>query len=422
MRTSGSRLTRDIRKIAILGSRGFPSTYGGYETLVRYLARDWSQRGYDVTVYCRDRNQGDRRWETDGVTCQWTPGYDSTSLSTLTFGATSHVHAAPRKFDAALVLNIANGFWLPLLRTAGVPTVVNTDGIEWERGKWGALARRTFLASAWMASRYADVLIADSQAIDSIWQKKFGVKSVFVPYGAPVEHNVGSERVRALGVKPHKYVLAVARLIPENNVDLLLGALDAATEERPTAVVVGSATCASDLQKELGELDQRGRLRWLGHVSDQDLLLELWANAGVYVHGHSVGGTNPALLQALGAGAPTLALDTPFNREVLGEGAGDQLFAKDPNELLAAISRVLRDHELQQKLAKRGRAVVEARYSWSDVSDRYLDALRLARERAAGRSASHDRPDEWEIWGVPAGKTGKREPQRAIRPEAWIKT
>lgn len=351
---------------------------------MRHLARDWRRRGYDVTVYCRDRSDGDRRWETEGVTCRWTPGYDSTSLSTLSFGATSHLHAAVRKFDAALVVNIANGFWLPLLRAAGVPTALNTDGIEWERGKWGALARRTFLAGARMASRHADVLIADSQAIAAIWREKFGVDSVFVPYGAPVEHDVDSGRVRALGIEPDKYVLVVARLIPENNVDLLLDALDAAGEERPEAVVVGSASGASALEKRLGELDRRGRLRWLGHVSDQDLLLELWANAGVYVHGHSAGGTNPALLQALGAGAPTLALDTPFNREVLGEGADEQLFPPDPDRLAAAISRVLRDGETRRRTAERGRAVVAARYSWADVSHRYLDALRLARERASG--------------------------------------
>ena len=373
----------DLQRIAILGSRGFPSTYGGYETLVRHLARDWSQRGYDLTVYCRDYGKNGRRWETEGVKCQWTPGYDSTSLSTLTFGATSHLHAALRGFDAALVLNVANGFWLPLLRAAGTPAAVNTDGVEWERGKWGPIARRTFLASAWMTSRLADVLIADSQAIDAIWQKKFGVESVFVPYGASVEHDVGSERVRALGVEPHEYVLAVARLIPENNVDLLLDALDAAGEQRPEAVVVGSATRASELEKRLSELDRRGRLRWLGHVSDQDLLLELWANAGVYVHGHSAGGTNPALLQALGAGAPTLALDTPFNREVLGEDAGDQLFASSPKELLAAMSRLLEDDELRQRLAERGRAIVAERYSWPDISNRYLEALRTARDRAS---------------------------------------
>lgn len=372
-------LRKGMHRIAILGSRGFPSTYGGYETLVRYLARDWSQHGYDVTVYCRDRGEDRRRWETEGVTCQWTPGYDSTSLSTLTFGATSHLHASLRQFDAALVLNIANGFWLPLLRAGGIPTAVNTDGIEWERGKWGPLARRTFLASAWMTSRHADVLIADSRAIDSIWREKFGVESVFVPYGAPVERDVGSARVRALGLAPGTYALAVARLIPENNVDLLLDALDAAGGERPRAVVVGSG--AHDLERRLRGLDQRGRLRWLGHVDDQDLLLELWANAGAYIHGHSVGGTNPALLQALGAGAPTLALDTPFNREVLGEGASGQLFAEDPGELLAAVSRLLGDPELRQELSGRGRATIATRYSWADVSDRYLDALRLARSR-----------------------------------------
>jgi glycosyltransferase involved in cell wall biosynthesis len=332
-----------------------------------------------VTVYCRDRHEGKRRWEAEGVECVWTPGRDSKSSSTLTFGASSHLHAAMRgNYDAALILNMANGFWLPALRAANVPTALNTDGIEWERGKWGPVAQRVFRLGAAAAARYADVLVADSRAIADIWQAEFGADSVFVPYGAPVITDAKSDRVLALGLRPRAYVLVVARLIPENNVDLILDALEA-IQPRVSAVVVGSANYESHLESRLRDLDQRGSLRWLGHVNDQALLSQLWANCGAYVHGHSVGGTNPGLLQALGAGAPTLALDTVFNREVVRDDA--LLFS--PGQLSGKISRLLANPDLQARLSEQGQDIVRARYDWQDVSRGYLDALRLAVNRRA---------------------------------------
>ncbi len=364
--------------LAIIGSRGFPSTYGGYETLVRHLARDWTARGHTVTVYCRVRDEGRRDWVTEDVRCIWTPGWESKSLSTLSFGATAHVDAAFRGYDATLVLNVANGFFLPMLRARNVPIAVNTDGVEWERGKWGRVARRVFRVGARITARYADVLIADSEAIAAVWRREFGVESIFVPYGAPVIEHPSSERVDALGLTRGRYVLAVARLIPENNVDLIVDAVDA-LPRRPTLVVVGSANFTSPLELRLRHADRSGALRWLGHVSDQELLTQLWANAGVYVHGHSVGGTNPALLQALGAGAPTLALDTPFNREVLRRD--EQLFPHGTEPLAARIAAVLDDPNLQANFSSHGRAVVRENYDWSDVSSRYIAALLKARSR-----------------------------------------
>lgn len=262
-----------LENVAIIGSRGFPSSYGGYETLVRHLARTWTAQGINVTVYCRSRGEASS-WVTEGVTCRWTPGHDSKSLSTLTFGLTSHVDAMRRGFDAALVLNVANGFFLPALRASGTGTVVNTDGIEWERGKWGAGARRVFLAGAHATARCADVLVADSEAIADIWRAKFGVESTFIPYGAPVPEQVGEDRVRDIGLQPGSYALVVARLIPENNVALTLDALEKLGHGVP-AVIVGSAHYGGDVEPRLRELQERGLVHWLGHVSDQELLLQL---------------------------------------------------------------------------------------------------------------------------------------------------
>jgi len=190
--------------------------------------------------------------------CRWTPGIDSTSLSTLTFGATSHLDAALRGYDVVLVLNVANGFYLPLLRLRHIPSVLNTDGLEWMRGKWGKVAKQTFLIGAELSARHADLLIADSAAIGDIWAKRFEVNSRFIPYGATVITEHGSEQIKSLGLTPEGYVLAVARLIPENNVDLLLNALEHHLQREVPTVVVGSGTSKSPIERRLRDLDHRG--------------------------------------------------------------------------------------------------------------------------------------------------------------------
>lgn len=366
-----------LRRIAIIGSRGYPSTYGGYETLVRNIAPMWVGQGLDVTVYCRSRSEGRRAWLQDGVHCRWTPGIENKSASTITYGMTSHLDASRRKFDAALVLNIANGFFLPLLNRSGIGCALNTDGIEWERGKWGSNAQRVFKAGAKMGARHADVLVADSEAIADIWRSEFGVESQFIPYGAPVMEGLGSDRVETLGVQPGRYALVVARLIPENNVELILDAIGCGGDV--PAVIVGDANFDSPTERRLEALSRDGAIIWLGHVSDQELLNQLWAHCGVYLHGHSVGGTNPALLQAMGAGAPVLALDTPFNREVVGNE--DQLFPADAQSLAAKIRQILLDREQAERWVERSKTTIAERYSWKDVADRYLEAINLARQR-----------------------------------------
>ena len=360
-------------KLAILGSRGFPSTYGGYETLVRHLAPYLVRAGHDVTVYCRTQDEGRRTWITEDVHCIATPGLDTKSFSTLTFGMTATLDASFRNFDAILVLNIANGFWFPLLRAARTPFAVNTDGIEWERGKWSRFGRAVFRAGASMTVRNADILICDSHAIGAIWKKLFGRDSTFIPYGASVLSEVDRDRLDIMDLGSQPYLLVVARLAPENNVELTLDALDLLGDQAPQAVIVGSANFDSPIEARLERMEAAGQISWLGHVDDQSLLTQLWAHSAVYVHGHSVGGTNPALLQALGAGAPTLALDTPFNAEVLPYP--EHRYPHDAQILADRIQSITVSQQLQGQMAQRGRSVVRERYSWDDVCRAYMDTL-----------------------------------------------
>ena len=357
------------RRLAIIGSRGYPSTYSGFETLVRRLAPYLVACGAEVTVY--GRGAGRKETEVDGITVVDTFGVDRKTTSTLTFGATSAWDASRRGFDAALVLNVANGFWLPLLRRAGISTAVNVDGIEWERGKWSGVGRKMFWYGARLTARWADLIICDSDAIVRAWHDLFGVDGVFIPYGGDLVTDAGADRIASLGLEPGRYVLVVARVVPENNFDMFLDAVDG-IEGDARVVVVGSAKGASPLEARLQGAHDAGRILWLGHVKDQELLVQLWANSGAYFHGHSVGGTNPSLLQALGCGARVVAFDSVYNREVLGD---DSYLVSSATQLSDVLRSFLDDRSGRAAAAERAREIVADRYRWQSVCHAYATAL-----------------------------------------------
>lgn len=376
MPTAGDRIMTPALSVAILGSRGYPSSYGGFETFVRRFAPYLVAHGHSATVYSRRDGLGHKGiWGNemiDGVTRLVTPGIGSPSLSTLSHGLTASIDTLWRAYDIVLVLNAANGVYLPLLRLRRRRILVNPDGLEWARGKWGPLAHRIFLFGAATVAKRADHVIADSEAIAEYWRAVFGRSSQFIPYGADVLGVRSEKRITELNLRPRSYVLVVARLVPENNLDLILRGMRALDQDTPIVVVGSTGRGVQDL----GGWDRKFEdvnIRWLGHVSDEELLLDLWAHCGVYLHGHSVGGTNPALLQALGAGSPTLAFDTPFNREVLQDGA--QLFGPAPEELADKTREVLRDRQLQSVLSEKGQERIRSAYTWDRVCGDYLSAM-----------------------------------------------
>jgi glycosyltransferase involved in cell wall biosynthesis len=368
-------------RIAIVGSRGYPSYYGGFETFVRRLAPALRDRGHDVTVYGRGGGVRFRTRVTDGIRCVETPGIETKSLSTLSHGMFASMHASHGDYDCALVVNVAHGFFLEQFRAAGIPTVVNVDGIEWMRAKWGAFAKGTFRMGARLTASHGSMLVADSRAVADIWETQFGIRPHHVAYGADVVCDNAQGRVRALGLKPGSYLLAVARLVPDNNVELFLDAVEG-LPQRPPVVVVGSANYRCATTQRLQAMDERGEVHWLGHVDDQALLGQLWSNCRLYVHGHSAGGTNPALLQALGFGAPTIALDTVFNREVLGSFPS-AMFPGDVTDLREIIARELNEPGSHATAVHEGQSLIEDSYSWKDICASYEQLLMEAAEMAA---------------------------------------
>lgn len=375
----------DRPSVAIIGTRGYPSYYGGFETLVRHLSPYLWRKGWDVSVYSRPGQTVPEEADPN-IDVHFSKGIDSTSLSTLTYGLTSTVAASVRKPDVALVMNVANGFFLPALRLRGIPVVMNVDGLEWEREKWGPNAKRVFLAGARTSARFADHLIADSTNIAAYWKRVFDRDSTFIPYGGECDESAidGTPAADLHGLEPGNFVLVAARLVPENSIDLFLQA----ARELPASahvVVVGAAADANPLWHSALQLQaERPNVHLLGHVKNDNFLNWLWANAGVYFHGHSVGGTNPSLVQAMSCGAVIVARDSVFNREVLFDAG---LFVPpDATAIANAISQVLPDEHERARLSTLSRQRAASFYGWAGVLAAYEEVLEQAvarRDRVA---------------------------------------
>jgi glycosyltransferase involved in cell wall biosynthesis len=362
--------------VAIIGTRGYPSFYGGFETAVRHIAPYLADAGWDVTVYGREGStRPDAQGRDDRVRSLKTRGLETKSLSTLSYGFTASAHAFRKKPDVALVMNVANGFYLPALRARGIPTLVNVDGIEWDRDKWGRLAKFMFRAGAKTTAQFADSLVFDSLEIGRRWEADFGRTGVFIPYGGQEAPELPIEP----GLISRGYILVVARFVPENTISEFLDAAADLAKNWPV-VIVGSSGYEGELDRQADTLqNSNSNVRWLGHVSDDQRLHSLWQHCGVYFHGHSVGGTNPALVQAMALGAPTVARDTPYNREVLGTGG--TFTGPKPAEIVESISSLMRNRASQEVAIASGLERARTQYTWGLVCSRYLSELeRLARK------------------------------------------
>ena len=254
--------------------------------------------------------------------------------------------------------------------------MVNVDGIEWERAKWGRFAKFVFRTGARLTARFGTVLVADSREIARRWQTDFARSSVFIPYGGDVSVGQSADDI----FSKHRYILAVARFVPENTIPEFLEAVTALSVDYEV-VIVGSS---DGKVKEL--VADNANVFWLGHVADDQRLLSLWKNCGTYFHGHSVGGTNPALVQAMANGAPVVARDTVYNREVLGS---DGRFCQpDADDIEASIRRVMESAEEQERLRQLSLQRVQEGYTWEAVCSSYDEALHQQISRGATAKAT----------------------------------
>ena len=376
----------DRLRIAMIGTRGVPARYGGFETAVEEVGRRLASKGHKVLVYCRNPEPGTPLPRTYlGMRLVELPAMRKRSLETLSHTALSTAHLLRRVHpDAAIVFNAANSPFLPALRAARIPVATHVDGLEWQRGKWGPTGKRYYRAAEALAVRYSDALIADAQGIADYYDTEFNAPTDLIAYGAPRIH-AGTDRLAELGLEASRFHLVVARFEVENHVDVAVEGYAASSADYPL-VVVGSAPYANEYTERIHSLAD-DRVRLLGGLWDQELLDQLYGGAAVYLHGHSVGGTNPSLLRAIGAGAAVDAFDVSFNREVLGEAGRYWTTADDVRALIEAAEADPAGTAARGELSREQ----AERYDWDAVADSY-EALcrRLAltgpvRHRPSGR-------------------------------------
>lgn len=352
-------------KIGILGIRGIPANYGGFETFAEELATRLAARGHDVTVYARSNNLRDPVRTYRGVRIVVLPTIPTKHLDTAAHTFLSVLNALGQGFDAILMCNAANAVFCVVPRMAGTPIALNVDGIERLRKKWGRAARIVYELSERLSTRVPSVVVADARVIEDYYRSRYAADPVMIAYGADCERDEGVDALRALDLQPREYLLYVSRLEPENNAHLVVQAYGAVETDRPL-VIVGDAPYAGAYIRRLKAAADR-RVLFPGAIYGRDCR-QLRSHAYAWIQATEVGGTHPALLEAMGAGNCVLALDRPEHREVLGD---DGLYFAGAGDLTALMSRVLRDGELAARLRGRARERAASRYSWDTVTDQY---------------------------------------------------
>ena len=365
-------------RLAILGTRGIPARYGGYETLLEELAPRLVARGFDVTVYARTHAVRRRLRSYRGAAIVLLPTVRTKHLDTPVHTVLSFLDARARGFDAALVVNSANALFLPLLASAGVPVALNVDGIEKRRAKWGPFGRGVYALSERLACFLPDRLVTDAEVIRAHYRARYGAESTVVTYGVDATAGRGTRTLARLGLEPRRYVLYVSRFEPENNPHRVAEAYRLVPGDLPLVMVDGAPYAGEFIASFTRGADPR--VRFPGPIYGRGYR-QLLTHCAAYVHATEVGGTHPALVEALGHGAATLVHDTPENREVAGDAA---LYfrAEEPATLAAALERLLASPGEAEALRRAAAARARARYDWEEIADRYARLLAGAAGRA----------------------------------------
>lgn len=356
-------------KVAIIGSRGYPYVYGGYETVVKELAERLVKKDVEIYVYNQRNLFRERPAVVNGINIRYIPTLPQKSLNQIIYCFLSLIHATFSSADVILVLNLAAGpmGWIPKL--TGKKTIINTDGLEWLRPKWKGLGAKYFYFGAWAATKLYDQLISDAEAMQQVYLKEFNVRTKVIAYGAPPFKAVSADHVRSQGLEKDEYYLIVGRLIPDNNADLIIkGFLESGSTKK--LVVVGDVPYQDEYAANVKKLASE-KLIFLGYITDPEVLMALYQHCFVYLHGHQFGGTNPAMLKAMSNQCAILALNTPFNREMLNNGEFGMFFELGSAAVAQEMNMIEGAQEKILSLRNKVKDGLTEKYNWDSITDQY---------------------------------------------------
>lgn len=360
-------------KIALLGTRGIPATHGGFETCVEEIGQRLVKKGHEVSVYSKknDLNKSINRYM--GMKIIRIPRVKIKGFETLFSTILSVIHSLFHSFDIHMVFNVANSPALIFYNLFKKKYSLNTDGLEWKREKWGFVGRNYFKVCERIAVLLCGNLVSDSKGIHDYYKSNRGVDSTIIAYGADIppkyEENNVDHILSELGIERKKYILQVTRFEPENNPLLTLQAFNALETDFKCVLIGGAIFRSSYLRKIEDEENKNEKIIFPGFIYHKDKLNIIWQNAYCYIHGNLVGGTNPALLQAMAAGRPIIAIDCRFNRDTLN-GHG-YFFERNVENLCNQISYILQNQDEAEEKALNALNLIKTVYTWNKVTNEY---------------------------------------------------
>ncbi len=366
-----------LLSIGILGTRGIPNRYGGFEECAEQLAVRLVQKGHRVSVYNpRAHEFRGETWRGVRIIRRWAPETRLATVGQFAYDLACFNDARTRDFDVLLQLGYTSSSVWHRRWPQACRNVVNMDGVEWTRAKYHPLARRFLKHAERLAAMHADVLVADSPGIRSHLADTYQRQAHYIPYGSEVIDS-GDERVPSMyDVSPCAYHVAVARLEPENHIELIIqGCLESGTDK--PLLMVGS-TANSYGRSVVARYGRYSQIRFVGPIYDRPRLDSLRFFSHLYFHGHSAGGTNPSLLDAMGCRTRIVAHDNPFNRAVLEDGG---VYFHDLPSLIGAIRNS--ESKLERSAAiERNAERIRSVFNWDLVTEQYEAVFRNAIARA----------------------------------------
>jgi len=361
-------MTKTLR---ILGTRGVPAAHGGFETFAEHLALYLVERGWRVVVYCQEDGHGpvfEDTWR--GVERVRMPVAAAGPKGTIQFDWMATRHAAKHR-DLCLTLGYNTAVFCALLRLKGIPNLINMDGIEWSRAKWGGVAKTWFWMNDWAGCWLGNHLVADHPEIKQHLSTRVAASKVTtIAYGADPLHDIPDDKVRGLGLEPGRYLTLVARPEPENSILEVVQGFSRAPRG-VTLTVLGNYQADNAYHRAVKEAAS-AEVKFVGAIYDKPTVQALRFHSLAYVHGHQVGGTNPSLVEALGAGNAVIAHDNRFNRWVAGPQAG---YFAGADGFATVLDEVLKDPARLQAMKQASRSRFEECFTWNHILAQYENLL-----------------------------------------------
>ena len=361
-------------KVAIIGAKGYPYVYGGYDTFVKELAERLIQKNIRVTVYNHKKLFNSFPETVNGIQVKYINAIETKSLSQLTHSFKSILHACFSDADIILVVNAANGPFGLLTKLFRKKTIINVDGIEWLRPKWKGMGSKYFLFAAWCATKLYDRIITDAVAMQKVYQEKFNAVSTVIAYGANKTVLANTIVLERLNITHQQYYLVIGRLIPDNNADIIVQGFIQSNSQKKLLIVgdVSYKDAYADAIKNI----QHPNLVFAGYVNDADELSDLYHHCYCYIHGHEFGGTNPTLIQALASNCAILALNTGFSREMLSDNEYGLYFEKNVDSIADQINYLDANEGLAQQLRDQSAKAITEKYNWDCITEKYINVMK----------------------------------------------